>query len=729
MAEKTTDNSNRFPGAPTRTGMGRAVDSLMHAFRTSGLGQWFSPGVPLPPALDAPAAQQAGVAGRKFDFNVGYNFNISPRAGELIGFNTLRALADNFDILRLVIETRKDQVCEYPWQVQYREVNGKRAKPDARTKAAEEMLRTPDGQNEWKVWLRMLLEDLFVLDAPSIYVWPNLRGEVFAFQPVDGSTIKPVIDEQGRRPMEGTAYQQVLKGIIAADYTREELIYLPRNMRTHKVYGYGPVEQIINTVNIALRRQQFTLDYFTSGSVPDALAGVPDSWTVSQVSEFQTYWDLLLATEDGDMSKRRKLRFVPGEIARNFKETKAPPLKDLFDEWLARIVCYCFGIDVTPFVAQVNRSVAETNREQSLMEGLGPSLSWTKSTADRLLTRAGMQDLELMWQEGRIVNPETRMKVLTGYVAAKIMHPDEVRERELGLDKLTEEQKEDLNPTPVDPLGEGPPGAKKPPPKQEGKSLGKASRLGLSQARAQAKFAARIESFLRARVREYAPKLAEALELGKAQQHKPKAADALAQLEWDWSQLVDDAEPFLARVAVAAGAGALAEVKIESRTAQAAMRDNAESWAHDRAAEMIGMKWQHGELVPNPNAKWDITEYTRETIRNLSEQALEEGWSSKKLASELTDAAAFSEERALTVARTEMAKADSQGALYGYKASGVVKGKRWQTAEDDLVSDECVANQEAGTIPLDDNFPSGADAPPNHPNCRCVVLPVLDDED
>ena len=32
------------------------------------------------------------------------------------------------------------------------------------------------------------------------------------------------------------------------------------------------------TVNIALRRQLWQLDYFTEGSIPDALIGVPQSW-------------------------------------------------------------------------------------------------------------------------------------------------------------------------------------------------------------------------------------------------------------------------------------------------------------------------------------------------------------------------------------------------------------------------------------------------------------------
>lgn len=426
----------------------RVADGLRYALTgtTPRGADWFGPQQPIEPALDEQQAQDAGVAGRAFDYRVGFNVDLRPRSGEAVSFGQMRALAENCDLLRLVIESRKDQICCLPWAIQPRKEG---AKPDARCERLTEQLLQPDREHGWDDWLRMLLEDLFVIDAPTLYVRKTIGGSVFAFEPVDGATIKRVIDATGRTPIDGPAYQQILKGMPAVDYTREELIYRPRNPRTHKVYGYSPVEQVINTVAIALRRQQFTLEYFTSGTVPDALAGVPAEWTLQQIKEFQDYWDLLLSD---DQASRRKLKFVPGEIAKNFKETKQPPLKDMFDEWLARIICYCFSIDVTPFVAQVNRAVAETNREQSLSEGLAPVQRWVKGTVDDILRRCGAPDLELMWQEGTIVDPAKRAQVHKTYVDAKILHPDEVR-AELGRDPLTPEQKTDLFPPPPPAFG------------------------------------------------------------------------------------------------------------------------------------------------------------------------------------------------------------------------------------------------------------------------------------
>lgn len=446
-ARNASTGSQLEPGFVARVAAG-----MRYALTGATPGAWFGPMQPVPPALDAEQAQQAGVAGRQFDYRTGYNVDFRPRSGEAVGFPELRALADNFDLLRLVIETRKDQVCALPWSILPRAPG---AKPDKGCEKIAEFLRMPDREHGWDDWLRMLLEDLFVLDAPTVYLRRTLGGELFSLEPIDGATIKRVLDETGRTPAEGAAYQQILKGLPAVDYTRDELIYKPRNPRTHKVYGMGPVEQIISTVNIALRRQMFTLDYFTGGTVPDALAGVPSEWGVPQIEEFQRYWDLLLSD---DMASRRKLKFVPGDIAKNFHEVKAPPLKDQFDEWLARVVCYAFAIDVTPFVAQVNRAVAETNREQSLSEGLAPIQGWVKGLIDAVLAKGfNRPDLHLSWEEGPVIDPMKRAQIAKTYLDAKVLHPDEVR-ADLGREPLTPEQKAEMNPPPPPAFG-GLPGA------------------------------------------------------------------------------------------------------------------------------------------------------------------------------------------------------------------------------------------------------------------------------
>ena len=142
----------------------------------------------------------------------------------------------------------------------------------------------------------------------------------------------------------------------------------------------SPVEQVALTVNIALRRDAATLDYYRVGSTPDAFATLPKEWTLDQVRQFQDYFDALMS---GNLGRRRMVKFMPSGF--ELKETRQPPLKDQYDEWLARIICYAFSVPASAFVAQVNRATSETLRVQAAQEGLVPLKAWVKSALDEII--------------------------------------------------------------------------------------------------------------------------------------------------------------------------------------------------------------------------------------------------------------------------------------------------------------------------------------------------------
>ena len=202
-----------------------------------------------------------------------------------------------------------------------------------------------------------------------------------------------------------------------------------------------------------------------------------------------------------------------------------------------------------------------------------------------------------------------------------------------------------------------------------------------------------------------------------------------------WSVLVGNVEPTIEAVIKDSAYAALAQVGIDTEARKEVRNivdERAVAYARERGAEMVGMRVDElGRLIPNPNAFWQITEPTRDYIRASVREAIAEGWSNDRLAAALSEAYGFSSTRAMVIARTETNRAASIGALMGYKASGVVDAKKWLTAEDDLVSEECQANGVAGpagdgVLPLDADYPSGDEAPPVHPNCRCAIAPVVD---
>lgn len=125
-----------------------------------------------------------------------------------------------------------------------------------------------------------------------------------------------------------------------------------------------------------------------------------------------------------------------------------------------------------------------------------------------------------------------------------------------------------------------------------------------------------------------------------------------------------------------------------------------------------------GELVT------DISSTTRDEIRSLTVDAVEEGLSPGEFANSIEDSLAFSDARAEMIARTELAFAQVGGNMEGYRASKVVEQKQWLAS--DGACDICV-DLDGEVIDLDDSFDADGedvDAPPAHPNCRCDVLPI-----
>ena len=108
------------------------------------------------------------VKGRQFDYSFGANLNYVPRSEAGISFAELRALADALPLLRAVIETRKDQIAAQNFTVRQRARAGLRD-ASARIDAALEFLSMPDRRHSFADWLRMLLEDVLVIDAATIF--------------------------------------------------------------------------------------------------------------------------------------------------------------------------------------------------------------------------------------------------------------------------------------------------------------------------------------------------------------------------------------------------------------------------------------------------------------------------------------------------------------------------------------------------------------------------------
>lgn len=119
-------------------------------------------------------------------------------------------------------------------------------------------------------------------------------------------------------------------------------------------------------------------------------------------------------------------------------------------------------------------------------------------------------------------------------------------------------------------------------------------------------------------------------------------------------------------------------------------------------------------------------QWLNEIVRNrmnLLAQLLAEGPDDPvELAAQVRDLLA-SQDGAQLVAVTEVTRAVNIAAGETYRDAGIFE-VQWVTEDDSRVCPACDENEAAGPRQIGTPFPGGAVAPPQHPRCRCALLPA-----
>lgn len=345
----------------------------------------------------------------------------SPRSGRPSAA-LLRSVAEYTPIVRAAINAKKRHAAALRF-----EVNG----PDERvSEFLAELLESPAPGYSWRQWLSEVLEDLLVLDAVCIYLWPTRAGEPYALLPIDAGTIAITPDDRGILPQPpATAYEQRVGGLAesGAKLTVDELVYESMNPRPNSLYGLSPTEVVMHTAMAMLRRMTATVDRLDNSNVPAFFGEVPSGWTTPQISEWQTYWD--------QMVRDRPHQGVWGPADMNVEFPPRFEVRSEFDEYLIKLVCAVFEIQPQElgFTASVNRATGEVQETITQRRSVRPMAELLIEVVGQAFDKFGYSDYglvfpELLARDRRDIRDDARV-----FVPAGIVTPNEIRE-EMGLD-------------------------------------------------------------------------------------------------------------------------------------------------------------------------------------------------------------------------------------------------------------------------------------------------------
>jgi len=380
----------------------------------------FTPGVPLVPGAINPLQERGRPDPRRYEFLVAQNINITET--RLVPFSTLRAAADQIDILRRCIEVLKNKVAALEWDIVISDSasekiiaeaggNHLQAMDKARQAFSSDIDRLVDF---WKMpdvaegltfadWIRLCLEEVLVLDAWAIWPQKSVGGDLLGFKVLDGSTIKPLINDLGFRPTpeQGPAYQQILYGFPRSEFditndspdadgefTSDQLIYNIMNRRTWTVYGYSPVERALTIADIYLRRQQWIRAEYTDGVVPEMLFET-DATFGNNPELLRAYENIFNDDLAGQTEQRKRARLLPAGIKAVQLEGYGEKFSDTFDEYLITSICGHFGVLPTEIGFSSKGGIGASGHQKGEAEagqqlGLEPIQQWLSKVITNL---------------------------------------------------------------------------------------------------------------------------------------------------------------------------------------------------------------------------------------------------------------------------------------------------------------------------------------------------------
>jgi hypothetical protein len=318
------------------------------------------------------------------------------------------------------------------------------------TKKIINFLNKPDPYfsevNNWEHLLSMVLDDILTIDRGTILKVRDDRGKLISLVPVDGTTIKPVVNENN-----GVVenYVQEVDGAIVNEYIDKKDIILFRQNITPDVYMYGysiaPIEILYKAILSDIFIDKGNLDYYRKGgSIPEGVItieppSVKDGDVYPQLSreQLESIQRQLQAIMMGDYTQvpilsGGKFTWI------DFKGKRRDMQFKELAEYVSRKICAVYQVSPQDvgITSDVNRATAEVMASMTKAKGLEPLLANISRGFDSVIDEFRPQrDIKLWFKEDDLEKEKEWWSSVQGMLNSGFRTINELR-MEKGLDPV-----------------------------------------------------------------------------------------------------------------------------------------------------------------------------------------------------------------------------------------------------------------------------------------------------
>jgi len=393
----------------------------------TSFGSQLGPAQPFLPAPLDPVEDSGRAIPRKYEYQVAWNLQLSNDKGT--PWSVLKALAEQCDVIHRCIEIRTAEVVGLQWAFTVSDAavveimneqacSHAKAMQIARDTHAEEIDRLTQfwnspyahGDRLWSEWITEALWNHFTYDALAVYPRYNLGGDIIGFDVIDGSTIKPLLDNRGDIPAPPSpAYQQILWGFPRGEYQasphadgefvasktsdgpqKDALAYFVRNRRTWSPYGYSTVEECIPAATLYLERQTWMRAEYLEGTMPKTFMRT-DSQEFDPI-KLASMERVLNDTLAGSTNERHRIKMLPQGFDPIFPPEIDERYKPDYDEWIIKQIGSKFGVmptqlGIIPHTGLGGKGQQEGEQDQAESMSKRPLENWLAEVINSLSRR------------------------------------------------------------------------------------------------------------------------------------------------------------------------------------------------------------------------------------------------------------------------------------------------------------------------------------------------------
>lgn len=347
-----------------------------------------------------PTQTQDGEKGFPYALDNPWNFRFTTSPKRLPGkaYSTiqLRAWADDYDVLRSILEYLKSEVAAIPIKVIVKE-GFDPADVESQILEANEWIGDNGpvgGDATRRVFESKIMDDALIVGSYAVWYEKDRRGRVISCHAVDSSTIKPCVDALGW-PDREKPFEQWVMGAWVASFKPGEIRLDGMFPNTRLPYFTSPVEWAVRAILAGINVDKWNDSWLTEPSVKNSdVVTMPETWTPEQIQKFAEFYRL----QGQSMGERQALRFLPNgaEVVGSFSRKD----QDFagFEMQVVRRLCGIFGVQPASigYVGEQYKVTQGDSMDASRRVGLARLLSLRKEFYDDLLRRLGFDMLEVV---------------------------------------------------------------------------------------------------------------------------------------------------------------------------------------------------------------------------------------------------------------------------------------------------------------------------------------------